>query len=179
MMDPNIPPSKLGFVLFAFSWTTLCNIYPAFLIPILIEACDVFPKLIGPVICGMIVLEFAVGYWVAKRERDNNLKSTLYGAKRVARRNFDTGAADDAMPKYMSYSIFVDEGKHSFFSVISNIVLDLITAVACIGCLIYFIIFGGGFIMYSLVVVRWEDKLLHRYESESTQVVGSIVCRQG
>mmetsp|Transcript_29708 Transcript_29708/g.54794 ORF Transcript_29708/g.54794 Transcript_29708/m.54794 type:complete len:298 (+) Transcript_29708:890-1783(+) len=79
----------------------------------------------------------------------------------------------------MSYSNFFDEGKHSCFSVISSIFLDFITVVAWISFVIYLFIFGGGYmIMYSLVVARWREKILQRYESESTQVLGSIICRQ-
>jgi len=156
------------------------NIIPVFVILNSIEACDFCTNLVGPVFFGMIALELLVGYWVAKRDRDISLKSTLYGAKRVVRRNVDTGAADDATPKYVSYSDFFDEGKHSCFSVISSIFLDFITVVAWISFVIYLFIFGGGYmIMYSLVVARWRYKILQRYESESTQVVGSIVCRQG
>ena len=183
-VDPDFPPSKLPNLFFAFFWMFLWNFIPIHIILTSIEACDFCTNLIGPVFCGMIALELLVGYWVAKLERDSDLKSTLYGAKRVSRSNDDTGAADDATPKYVSYGSFFDEGKHSFFSVISNIVLDLTTVVAWIGFAIYFLIFGGGYmLMDSLVMARWREKILQkilqRYESESTQVVGSVVCRQG
>ena len=148
-----------------------------------IEACDC-THLIWPIFCGMVVFELTVGYWVAKRHRNIDLKSTLYGAKRVARASDNPEiTANDATPKHLSYSDFFDEGKHSCtaFLVISNIVLDSITVVAWIGVAIYFATFGGGYmIMYSLAVSRWRNKLLKRYDSEQgAQVLGSVVRRQG
>jgi hypothetical protein len=88
--------------------------------------------------------------------------------------------ANDATPNHLSYSSFFEEDKHSCFSVISNIFLDFITAIAWIGVAIYFVIFGGGFvIMYSVVVRRRRDRLLECYKSKGIEEVGTVLCRQG
>lgn len=180
-IDRDFPPSMLPAKFFVFFWMSLWNLIPLSIILSSIEACDC-AHLIWPIFCGLLVFELMVGYWVAKRQRNIDLKSTLYGAKRVARASDNSGVtANDATPKHLSYSDFFDEGTHSCFSVISNIVLDFITVVAWIGVAIYFAIFGGGYIiMYSLVVFRWRNKLLKHYESEQgIRVSGAVACRQG
>jgi len=116
-VDPDFPRalSRGPEFYFALFYWTGCNIGLATFILNSIEACDFCANFVGPpVFCGMIVLEFAVGYWLEKRDRDNNLKSTLYGAKRMARSNVGTGTVEDATPEYTSYRHFVDEGKHSW-----------------------------------------------------------------
>lgn len=172
--DTDFPPSKLPSIYFGLFWMSCWNGVTISTLLVVLDATN----LTAPIFWGMTTLELLVGYWVAARDRNHSLKSTLHGAKRVARRN--SSSPDIKTPDHLSYFDLVGEPKHSVLFVLSTICLDLATAVAWICVAIYFVIFGGGYIiMYSVVVSRWRYQLLKCYESNAIQELGTVISRQG
>ena len=177
--DPDFPPSKQGnfskaeALYFAFGYLTILNLVPTAMVLSSIDSCIFCSMLIAPVFVGLVVLEMVVGYWVARKNRDSNLNATLFGATQ------DNNNLDIAAPKHVSYQEFCQEDTHSFLFVIRTILQDVGIVLGTIVALVYFVVLGGGcIIMYSLVIAKWINRQLERYESNGDTVSGSVVCRQ-
>uniref|UniRef100_A0A7S4IHZ5 Uncharacterized protein n=1 Tax=Odontella aurita TaxID=265563 RepID=A0A7S4IHZ5_9STRA len=182
--DSDFPPSNKAGLVFSLFWTTVWNMIPLVIVMNSIDSCLYCSKLIGPIFVGLIIVEFFIGYWVAKKFRDKNLNQTIYGATRVSRSNLSQNEGKtriqddhDAGRHPLSYESFLEEEPLSGTKVAFRVVKDWIVVVSWALAFLYFLAAGGGHLVVSgILLPTVKKRALDKYDlPDAGDITGTIV----